>query len=177
MISSVLRVHHDDAGHCAKEKTYQSIVQNYWFPSMRKRTYDYVDNCFKCIMANDSTNRFEKETSLYPLPTVPMDTIHIDHFGPLQPTEQRFKHVLVIVDAFSRYTWLRPVKSTTSRESIEHLRNIFSEFGNPSTIVSDRGIAFTSREFASFTSELLIKHRQIAVAAPWANGIVERIGF
>jgi len=141
MIASVLRVHHDDAGYCAKEKTYQSIAQNYWFPSMRKRTYDYVENCFKCIMANNSTNRFKKETSLYPLPTVPIDTIHIDHFGPLQATEQRYKHVLVIVDAFSRYTWLHPVKSTTSRESIEHLRNIFSEFGNPSTIVSEEQLS------------------------------------
>jgi len=30
MISNLLRVHHDDAGHIGKEKTYQSIMQNYW---------------------------------------------------------------------------------------------------------------------------------------------------
>jgi len=175
MIFNVLRAYHDDAGHCGKEKTYQSIIRNYWFPTMRKRVYDYVDNCFKCIMSNDSTNRFEKELSLYPLPTVPMNIIHIDHFGPLQETEQRYKHVLVIVDSFTRFTWLRAVKSTTSRETIEHLRNIFSEYGNPTTIVIDRGTAFTSKEFALFISQTLIKHRLVAVAAPWANGLVERI--
>jgi len=48
-------------------------------------------------------NRFEKKLSLYPFPTVPMNTIHIDHFGSLQETAQRYKHVLVIVDAF--FTW------------------------------------------------------------------------
>jgi len=175
MVFNVLRAHHDDAGHCGKEKTYQSIIRNYWFPTMRKRVYDYVDNCFKCIMSNDSTNRFEKELSLYPLPTVPMNIIHIDHFGPLQETEQRYKHVLVIVDSFTRFTWLRAVKSTTSRETIEHLRNIFSEYGNPTTIVIDRGTAFTSKEFALFISQTLIKHRLVAVAAPWANGLVERV--
>lgn len=175
IVPSILRTHHDDAGHCGKEKTFQSVIKNYWFPAMRKRIYDYVDNCFKCIMSNDSTNRFEKELSSYPSPTVPMDTIHIDHFGPLQETPQRYKHILVIVDAFTRFTWLRAVKSTTSRETIEHLRNIFTEYGNPTTIVSDRGTAFTSKEFAAFTTDTLIKHRQIAVAAPWANGLVERV--
>jgi len=117
MISNVLRAHHNEAGHCGKEKTYQSLVQNYWFPTMRKRVYDYVDNCLKCIVSNDSTNRFERELSLYPSPSMPMNTIHIDHFGSLQATDQRYKHVLVIVDAFTRFTWLRTIKSTTSRET------------------------------------------------------------
>jgi len=88
IVSSVLRAHHDDAGHCGKEKTYQSVAQAYWFPSMQKRIYDYVDNC--CIMSNDSSNRFEKELALYSSPTVPMDTIHVDHFGPLQETTNRY---------------------------------------------------------------------------------------
>jgi len=42
-------------------------------------------------------------------------------------------------------------------------------------LVSDRGTAFTSREFSEFLKSRNIKHRQIAVAAPWANGLVERI--
>jgi len=117
-------------------------------------------------MSNDSINRFEKELSLYPSPT--MDTIHIDHFDPLtrdRPTVQ----TLVIVNAFTRFTWLRAIKSTTSRETIEYLRSIFSEYGNPTTIVSDRGSAFTSKEFVAFITESLIKHRRITVTAPWVN--------
>jgi len=30
MVPSVLRAHHDDADHCGKEKTYQSVAQAYW---------------------------------------------------------------------------------------------------------------------------------------------------
>lgn len=52
---------------------------------------------------------------------------------------------------------------------------MFISFGNPETLVSDKGTAFTSQEFAEFLRSHNIKHRQIAVAAPWANGIVERI--
>lgn len=39
MIISILRAHHDDMAHCGAEKTLSGIKQNYWFPSMRKKTY------------------------------------------------------------------------------------------------------------------------------------------
>jgi len=48
-------------------------------------------------------------------------------------------------------------------------------FGNPKKIVSDRGTAFTSLEFENFLKEKKIVHRLVAVAAPWANGLVERV--
>lgn len=42
-------------------------------------------------------------------------------------------------------------------------------------LVSDRGTAFTSQEFSDFLMSREIKHRQVAVAAPWTNGVVERV--
>lgn len=48
-------------------------------------------------------------------------------------------------------------------------------FSKPLQIISDRGTAFTSQEFADFVKYSNIKHRQVVVAAPWANGIVERV--
>lgn len=53
--------------------------------------------------------------------------------------------------------------------------SLFQIFGNPETIVSDRGTSFTSQEFANFINARGIKHRKVAVAAPWANGSVERV--
>jgi len=41
--------------------------------------------------------------------------------------------------------------------------------------ITDRGSAFTSNEFSTFTNRLNIKTRKVAVASPWANGLVERI--
>lgn len=51
---------------------------------------------------------------------------------------------------------------------------MFNIFGNPKEIVSNRGTAFTSTEFADFAQEIGIVHHKVAVAAPWANGMVER---
>lgn len=45
----------------------------------------------------------------------------------------------------------------------------------PATVISDRGTAFTSSEFVSFLKNNNVKQHLVAVAAPWANGLVERI--
>jgi len=161
--------------HCGSRKTLEGIALHYWFPHMRKRVQDYIDNCITCLTANSSANRFEGETQLTALPTVPMEVVHIDHFGPLQQTENNYKHVLVVIDAFTRFVWLFAARTTSSKETIRHLRSIFDTFGNPAEIVSDRGTAFTSTEFENFVSTVHAKHRKVAVAAPWANGMVERV--
>jgi len=81
----------------------------------------------------------------------------------------------MIVDAFTRFTWLCPVQTTSTKEVIKHLKSIFAVFEKPSNLVSDRGTAFMSRDFEEFVQSLQIKHRKIAVASPWANGLVERV--
>jgi len=122
-------------------------------------------------MSNEAANRKERETSLYPPPKCPMEVLRIDHFGPLQETSDRCKHILMI--AFTRFTWLAAVKSTTTKEVIKHLKNVFLTFGKPINIVTDRGTAFTSKEFADFLNEYSVEHRLIA--APLVNGTVERV--
>jgi len=68
------------------------------------------------------------------------------------------EQVLVIVYAFTRFTWLTAVKSTATKEVIKHLRNIFLTFGKPLNVVTDRGTAFTSKEFVNFLDEYSVKH-------------------
>jgi len=73
------------------------------------------------MMADDTKNRFEGETSLYPAPNTAMEILHLDHFGLLQETQDHYKHIFLVVNAFTRFTWLYPVKTISTREVIEHL--------------------------------------------------------
>ena len=68
-----------------------------------------------------------------------------------------------------------PCERNWEYRSNSQLTILFDVFGKPTEIVSDRGTAFTSREFEEFTMKEHIKHRKVAVAAPWANGLVERV--
>jgi len=141
MVYSLLSAHYDDMAHDGFEKTFRGINSNFWFPAIRKKINEYIENCFTCLMANDSVNRLEREIGLYPIPKVPLETLHVDHFGPLQQDKDHYKYILVVIDSFTRFTWLCPVKSTSSREAMEHLSSIFATFGNPTNIMSDRGTA------------------------------------
>lgn len=161
--------------HCGIEKTIQGNGSNYWFPTLRKKVRNYIDNCVTCLMANSAVNFCEGEMQITDSPLFLMETIHVNHIGPLTYSLNNFKHVLVIIDAFSRHAWLFPVKSTTSKEAIKNLSFLFQNITSPSKLISDRGNAFTTQEFANFLNEYKVTHHQIAVAAAWANGLIERI--
>lgn len=62
----------------------------------------------------------------------------------------------------------------TAQETCEHLQSLFNIFGVPKKLVSDRGTAFTAHEFTLLMNSFKIKHRKVAVASPWANGLAER---
>ena len=61
-----------------------------------------------------------------------------------------------------------------SSEANARLREIFSEFGYPRRIVSDRGLAFISKLFKDFVADRGVRHVLNAIATPRANGQVER---
>lgn len=111
MISNIIRVYHDDMAHCGFEKTVQGIANNYWFPSFRKRIRNHIDNCLICLTTNTSTNSQEGELQRTDTPSFPFDICHIDHFGPIKESIDGFKYILVLIDVFSRFTWLTDRKS------------------------------------------------------------------
>lgn len=175
MTQNVIRFYHDYMSHCGLEKTIQGMLVNYWFPSIRKKVQAYLNNCVTCLLFNTSSHSREDELQITDAPPYPMHTIHVDHFGRLKQSEEGFKHTLLAVDAYSRFTLLLPTKSTGTKETIKHLSMMFHIFGNTCIIVSDRGTTFTACEFSSFVKERKIYHRLIAVAAPWANEMVESV--
>lgn len=174
MIHSIIRIYHDEMAHCGVQKTFEGIYASYWFPSIRKRIRDYKDNCVTCLMADSSAHSREGELQVTSTALKPFEIVHLDHYGPLPQTVDNKKYVLVVIEAMSRYTWFFATRSTTSKESCEILKFLFNVFGAPKELVSDRGTAFTSREFSEFLDLYRIKHRKVAVASPWANGLAER---
>lgn len=170
----LLRANHDDVGHFGFEKTLQRLRSNYWFPKMRRFTKKYVGACLEC--AHHKTPSGAKEGELHPITKVqvPFHTLHADHLGPFVRSKHKNSYLLVIVDSFTKYVNLTPVRSTKTKESIKVFKNFFSYFGTPTRLVTDRGTSFTSRKFKHFIHKLGIKHILNSVATPRANGQVER---
>ena len=80
-----------------------------------------------------------------------------------------------MIDGFTKFVWLYPTKTVTSKEVISKLEVQQKVFGNPEQIVSDRGSGFTSEEFKDYCEKQKIKHHKITTGLPRANGQIERL--
>lgn len=138
MVANIIRAHQDDMAHCGPEKIIQKISNTYWFPLLRKRAHDYITDCLACLIANPATNSREIELQIEEIAKLPFDRVYIDHFGPLPKTSDKYQYVVVIVDAFTRYTWLFPTQSTTSKEVKDRLKVLFIMFGSSKKIRRSR---------------------------------------
>ncbi|GFS75548.1 hypothetical protein TNCV_3424961 [Trichonephila clavipes] len=85
---------------------------------------------------------------LYPIPKedVPLSTLSCDFIGPLPSTNKRYQHILTIIDAFTKFTWLYPVKSTTLEDALDKLKLQQKTFGNPKRIITDRVLLLTPKD-------------------------------
>ncbi|GBP03953.1 hypothetical protein EVAR_91088_1 [Eumeta japonica] len=174
MEGHVLYRYHDEVGHVGIDKTMELISGSYWFPKIREKVADHIRNCLKCIAYSDKHGREEGFLNPIPKSDWPFDVLHIDHYGPVD-NGRSLKHVLVVVDASTKFVRLYPTKTTRTKEVVQHLRDYFRSYSRPRCIVSDRGTAFTSGEFREFLSEHGIRHVRVATGSPQANGQVERV--
>ncbi|GFX00525.1 retrovirus-related Pol polyprotein from transposon 17.6 [Trichonephila clavipes] len=119
----------------------------------------------------------KKEGFLNPISkeSIPLSTYHVDFIGPLPSTNKSYQHIFTVVDAFTKFTWLYPVKTVYAESALEKLKQQQKTFGNPIRMISDRGSAFTSKLFNDYCDEVNIQHLQIATGVPRGNGQVERI--
>ncbi len=151
------------------------MERNYYIPNLNEREQSVVNSCGECMIVD--LKRGKKEGLLTPIDKTceSLGTYHIDHVGPLTETCKRYNHILVIIDAFSKFVWLYPTKSTGVGEVIDKLEKQSTVFGNPKRIVTDRGAAFTSNVFNEYCTKEGIQHLLIATSVPRGNGQVERV--
>ncbi|WVZ76984.1 hypothetical protein U9M48_024890 [Paspalum notatum var. saurae] len=108
----------------------------------------------------------------------PLELLHIDLFGPTTYTSIGGNNYgFVIVDDFSRYTWVYFLGDKTE------VAHVFSKFAKRAQndvntsivkIRSDNGREFDNTNIEEYCDEVGIKHEFSATYAPHQNGVVER---
>ena len=105
--------------------------------------------------------------------TRPFERLNIDFKGPL-PSVTRNKYILTIVDEYSRCPFVYPCANTSTQTVINCLTQLFSIFGMPAYIHSDRGSAFISEEMQSFLRQNGVSSSKSTPYNPRGNGQCER---
>jgi hypothetical protein len=71
----------------------------------------------------------------------------LDAVGQFRTASGGYKHILVVVDKFTKWIEVRPVVEVTSEEAVKFIGDIKHRFGVPNRIIIDLGKAFTSLVF------------------------------
>ncbi|WVZ58437.1 hypothetical protein U9M48_008713, partial [Paspalum notatum var. saurae] len=109
----------------------------------------------------------------------PLELLHMDLFGPTTYTSIGGNNYgFVIVDDFSRYTWVYFLEDKTE------VAHVFSKFAKRAQnefntsivkIRSDNGREFDNTNIEEYCDEIGIKHEFSATYTPQQNGVVERM--
>ena len=95
-----------------------------------------------------------------------------------QQGNQRAKYILVVVDVFSKYCYLRALKTKNALATILAFGDILLESKRaPQIVQTDRGTEFTNNMAQAFFKRHHIQHRPSIAYRPESQGQVERLNF
>nr|GEY57083.1 retrovirus-related Pol polyprotein from transposon TNT 1-94 [Tanacetum cinerariifolium] len=104
--------------------------------------------------------------------------LHMDLCGPMRIANINGKrYILVIVDDYSRYTWVHFLRSKDEAPEviIKFLKRITVLFQSPVIIIrTDNGTEFKNHVFKEYFDTVGISHQMSSVRTPQQNGVVER---
>nr|GFA73763.1 reverse transcriptase domain-containing protein [Tanacetum cinerariifolium] len=92
--------------------------------------------------------------------------------GPF-PSSKGNKYILVAVDYFSKWVEAKALLTNDARVVVKFLKSLFSRFGTPKAIISDRGTHFCNDQFARIMSKYEVTHRLSTTYHPQTSGQVE----
>nr|GEU63103.1 reverse transcriptase domain-containing protein [Tanacetum cinerariifolium] len=96
----------------------------------------------------------------------------IDFMGPF-PSSKGNKYILVAVDYFSKWVEVKALSTNDARVVVKFLKSLFSRFGTPRAIISDRGTHFCNDQFARIMTKYGVTHYLAIAYHPRTSGQVE----
>lgn len=168
----IISRYHDavKAAHGGIGKTLNRIREMYYWPKMASDIENYVKGCSVCKQTKPTNMNQNAMMGNFRDPKSPFRMMALDFVGPLPMTKLGNRFMLVVVDLFSKYVFVKPLKHQSANHTINYLKDeIFLKFGVPEILISDNGPQLRSETFREFLKENKIKHWLTAVYHPQSN--------
>ena len=173
---SLQAIHGTTHRHPGISKMLQEIRQKYYYPGTAKHVKKLVEGCEICDKDKRVPNKVNTP-ELLNLPERdlgPEDAMQIDLL-PNLPTSVGYQTVMTAIDAFSRYLFAYPLIEATAANEAEVIIDIMTKHSYlPTTIITDKGSAFTSTILAEITEIFGITLKCATTKHPRTIGELER---
>jgi hypothetical protein len=168
----IRKVH--DMGHMGSHKLIKTLQVNYacvWL-DIYKLVEEITKKCLVCLKYNVA------QAGYFPLKThqatLPMELVVFDLMEMLL-SHNGYVFGMIVMDVFSGYTWIIPLKQKKSENILCHLYEIFIIFGFPKMLKSDNEICLKSEELNNFFEKLGVNRKFSIVNSSKSNGAGERV--
>ena len=164
---------HENLKHYGVRRTLEQLQLGYWWPGMAADAVSAVRDCVSC--SQQKASFLQKDPHLHPLPIKGLFfRFGVDLAGPLPTTANHHVYALICIDHFSKLLTLVALpdkKASTIRDAL--LVHVFSRFGAPAELLTDRGSEFRG-EVDAMLQAFQIRHRTTSANHPQADGLAER---
>ena len=178
LVNEVLRSLHGDFGkHPGNTKTIIAYRAKYYYPKMAQLIREWVMSCEKCIRElgiNPQLTRPPPLQNPNEHITAPEDALQID-LVPGLPPSGGYENIVTAMDVFSRYLFAYPTANQDATTIAKVLNNIMTKHAYlPTTLISDKGTAFTSHVIKEVAGVLGITLKHATTKHAQTIGLLER---
>lgn len=176
LVQGVLQSFHagPTGGHFAADKLLAQVRLRFWWSTMCADVERFCKSCPQCGERNTPVPA--PRASLGEISaSEPLEVVGLDILSSLPETASGHKHILLVVDHFSRWVEAYPLKTQEATEVASvFVKEFVSRFGCPKRVHSDQGGCFVG-EVMRLTCEMLgIDRSKTTSFHPQSNSIVER---
>lgn len=158
------------SAHGGIAKTLYRVRRHFYWPGMVADVKKYILSCESCQTSKTPNQTLRPTMGNMTESERPFQKLFIDLIGPFPRSKQGNIGVCIILDHFSKFTFLKPLRKFCSKQIIKFLReDIFHCFGVPETIISDNGSQFKCKDFNKFLDNFGVKNIYTALYSPQAN--------
>ncbi|GJS21559.1 reverse transcriptase domain-containing protein [Tanacetum coccineum] len=146
-------------GHYGANFTAKKVFDaGFFWPTIYKDAYEFVKTCDACQRQGKISQRDEMPQNVIQVCEI-FDLWGIDFMGPF-PSSRGNKYILVAVDYLSKWVEAKALPTNDARVVVKFLKSLFSRFGAPRAIISDRGTHFCNDKFDKVMSKYGVTHQR-----------------
>jgi transposase InsO family protein len=167
-----IQFYHKLLAHLGVQKVYDVISNEFFWPSMLRDIKFALSECIYCAKYKHKNGRLQAPMT-QDIPTRRFERIALDISGPFQRTRSNNQYVLAIVDYFSKYCSLIPLRNIDAKTIATKLFNKWIvHFGVPGKIHTDQGTNFDSNLMHQLCDCLGINKSRTTPYYPQSDGLV-----
>ena len=161
--------------HGGVAKTLHRLRRWYFWPKMTVQVRNFIKNCDICNQVKSVNVELRPSMGNQVVTHRPFQKLYIDFLGKYPRSKRGKSYIFIVVDHFTKFTFLKSMKEATTANVIEFLvKEVFLKFGTPEIIHSDNGKQFVSKAFEDVMKKYQIKHLKTPIYSPQSNA-AERV--